>query len=197
MDDITWITIRQYARKYELSENTVRKKIKNHLIQSKKQNGKIFLVDDGNITKKGMEKQLAKQLLANTTDDSASTESTGLTEKQKTDLEYAQALKEAKKLENDLKRERLKNIRQDTLVKRQKQKFTKQKYRQQFAEGVFECFTNAFSDLKSKLILMRLNKQQMQQFQTCFKKSIKKFELELKKYLNEADKKELDQNETE
>lgn len=176
-----WVSVQDYADSHNVTNQAVRAKIKTGSLQNKKIKGKIHVLD--------VDYQEQEQ---ETT--SASTLSA---EQELADLQYSLAMKDSKELQNELKRQKLKNLQQDTLIKKQKQTYTKQKYRQEYAEGVFECFTNAFADLKSKLISMRLNKEQMQEFQSCFKKSIKKFQVELKKYLSEADKKELEENEAE
>jgi hypothetical protein len=79
-------------------------------------------------------------------------------------------------------------LQQDTILKKQKQTITKEKYRIEYAESVLQAFTDAFSDVKNILIGLKLNKSQMQNFQAGFKKSLKKFEVNLKKMLSDADK---------
>ena len=98
--------------------------------------------------------------------------------------------KEKLRLENELKKEKLKNLQQDTILKRQKQIFTRQQYRRQFVQGVFQCFTESFADLKSFLIQLKLEKQRNKKFQELFKGAINTFEKKLKKYLTEKDKQE-------
>lgn len=176
-----WVSVQDYADSHHVTNQAVRAKIKTGSLQNKKIKGKIHVLD--------VDYQEQEQ--------ETTPASTLSAQQELADLQYSLAMKDSKQLQNQLKRQKLRNLQQDTLIKKQKQTYTKQKYRQQYAEGVFECFTNSFADLKSKLISMRLNKQQMQEFQAIFKKSIKKFELELKKYLSEADKKELQQNEAE
>ena len=168
-----WLKVKEFAKKHGITQQSVRGRIQAGTIQNKKIKGIINVWDDAP-EPEPQEKTSAEQELA--------------------DLQYSLAMKDSKQLQNELKREKLKNLQQDTLIKKQKQTYTKEKYRQEYAEGVFEAFTSAFADLKTKLISMKLKKQQMQEFQTIFKKGIKKFEVELKKYLAEADKKEIEEN---
>lgn len=173
-----WVSVQDYADSHNVTNQAVRAKIKTGSLQNKKIKGKLHVLD--------VDYQEQEQ---ETTPASISAD------QELADLQYSLAMKDSKELENQLKRQKLRNLQQDTLIKKQKQTYTKQKYRQEYAEGVFEAFTSAFADLKTKLISMRLKKQQMQEFQTIFKKCIKKFETELKKYLHEADKKEIEDNE--
>lgn len=176
-----WVSVQDYADSHHVTNQAVRAKIKTGSLQNKKIKGKLHVLD--------VDYQEQEQ---ETT--SASTLSA---QQELADLQYSIAMKDSKELQNQLKRQKLRNLQQDTLIKKQKQTYTKQKYRQEYAEGVFEAFTSAFADVKNLLIELKLTKDQMQKFQNTFKKSIKKFEVELKKYLSEADKKELEDNETE
>lgn len=172
-----WLTVKQFAKAHSVTQQAVRARIKAGTIQHKKIKGVMNVLDD------------APDQEQETTPASISAD------QELADYQYTLAMKDSKELQNQLKRQKLRNLQQDTLIKKQKQTFTKQKYRQEYAEGVFECFTEAFADVKNLIIELKLTKDQMQKFQTCFKKSIKKFEVELKKYLHEADKKEIEDNE--
>lgn len=176
-----WLTVKQYAKLHNIAQQTVRAKIKAQTIPSKKIKGVMNVLDNS--------PELQEQ--------ETTPASTISAEQELADLQYSLAMKDSKELENELKRQKLRNLQQDTLIKKQKQTYTKQKYRQEYVEGVFQCFCQAFADVKKMIIELKLTKQQMQKFQNSFKKSIKKFEVELKKYLYEADKKEIQENETE
>ena len=91
-------------------------------------------------------------------------------------------------IENQLKREKLLNLKQDTILKKLKNQYTKQMYRQQYVQGVFQCFTESFSKLKNALIQLKLSKQQNEKLKKIIAKSIKEFQNNLKKYLTEKDK---------
>ena len=98
-------------------------------------------------------------------------------------------------IQNDLKREKLLNLKQDTILKKLKNEYTKQMYRQQYVEGVFECFSAAFSKLKNNLIQLKLGKQQNEKLKKSIQSCIKEFEKNLQKYLTEKDKLETGENE--
>ena len=176
-----WVSVQEYADSHHVTNQAVRAKIKTGSLQNKKIKGKLHVLD--------VDYQEQEQ--------ETTPASTLSAQQQLADLQYSLAMKDSKQLQNQLKRQKLRNLQQDTLIKKQKQTFTKQKYRQEYAEGVFEAFTSAFADVKNLLIELKLTKDQMQKFQNTFKKSIKKFQIELKKYLHEADKKEIADNETE
>ena len=176
-----WVSVQDYADSHNVTNQAVRAKIKSGTIQNKKIKGKIHVLD---VDYQEQEQEITPASIISAQQELA-------------DLQYSLAMKDSKQLQNELKREKLKNLQQDTLIKKQKQTYTKQKYRQEYAEGVFQCFCGAFADVKKMIIELKLDREQMQKFQNSFKKSIKKFELELKKYLHDADKKELEENETE
>ena len=98
-------------------------------------------------------------------------------------------------IQNELKREKLFNIRQDTILKKLKNQYTKEQYRQQYVEGVFQCFTEAFSKLKNNLIELKLGKQQTEKLKKTISKCLKEFEANLSKYLTEKDRLEQGENE--
>lgn len=98
-------------------------------------------------------------------------------------------------IQNELKREKLLNIRQDTILKKLKNEYTKQMYRQQYVQGVFQCFTAAFSKLKNSLIELKLPKEKNEKLKKIIAKSIKEFQNNLQKYLQEKDKQETGENE--
>lgn len=93
-------------------------------------------------------------------------------------------------IENDLKREKLLNLKQDTILKKLKNEYTKQMYRQEYVEGVFQCFTESFSKLKNSLIQLKLSKEKNEKLKKIIAKSIKEFQEKLRKYLQEKDRQE-------
>ena len=70
----------------------------------------------------------------------------------------------------------------------------KEKYRTEYCEMVLECFVNSFADLKNFLINLRMDKLKIQEFQTIFKKDIKKFESSLKKAIQKKDEEQEELN---
>lgn len=171
-----WFKVREYAENNKITTGMVYKKIKRKTLLSKKMEGILYV--------------------AELTDDSIEMQPQNIEDKyQQQNLTYQDELKKKLELENALKIEKLKNLQQDTLIKKQKQTFTKQKYRQEYVQGVFECFTESFANIKNLIIDLKLSKENNQRFKRIFAECIKKFETNLKKYLSEADKKELEQNE--
>ena len=173
-----WMTVKQYSDKKGISQNTVRKKIMRKTVLSKKIKGVMHVAD---LSAQQIEQQQAEKQQ----------------QYQQQNLNYQNQLKRKLELENALKFEKLKNLQQDTLIKKQKQTFTKQKYRQEYVQGVFECFTESFANIKSLIIQLKLSRQNNNKFKRIFVECLKKFEISLKNYLSEADKKELQQNEVE
>ena len=171
-----WMTVKQYSDKKGISQNTVRKKIMRKTVLSKKIKGVMHVAD---LSAQQIEQQQADKQQ----------------QYQQQNLSYQDELKKKLELENALKFQKLKNLQQDTLIKKQKQTFTKQKYRQEYVQGVFECFTESFSNIKSLIIQLKLSRQNNNKFKRIFAECLKKFEMNLQKYLAEADKKELQQNE--
>lgn len=171
---MTWIKVREYANNNDIALKNVYRHIKNGNLQAKKINGILHVAVDS---------------------DEKTVQPTDSNNQSESDKKYAEQLAEKLKLENALKLEKLKNLQQDTLIKKQKQVFTKQLYRQEYVQGVFECFTESFANIKNLIIDLKLSKENNQRFKKIFAECIKKFEQSLKKYLAEADKKELEQNE--
>ena len=165
-----WIKARDYAVYANIAVKNVYEKIKKGLVQSKKIKGILHVaVDDDSAQNTDNIEQINNQ--------------------------YQNEIQKKLQLDNALKIERLRNLQQDTLIKKQKQTFTKQKYRQEYVQGVFEAFTESFANVKNLIIELKLSRQNNNKFKRIFAQCIKKFEINLKKYLAEADKKELEQNE--
>ena len=171
-----WKKVREYAIDKNISLPMVYKKIKRKTLLSKKIKGILYVAE--------LIEESSEQQPQNIED-----------KYQQQNLSYQDELKKKLELENALKIEKLKNLQQDTLIKKQKQTFTKQKYRQEYVQGVFEAFTEAFANIKNLIIQLKLSKDNNNKFKRIFADCIKNFEINLKKYLSEADKKELEQNE--
>ena len=97
---------------------------------------------------------------------------------------------EKMKIDNELKKERLFNLRQDTILKMQKQKFQIEKYRLEFAEGVNECFKDAFSSFSCFLQEAKLQKEDAEKINKVLLLCIEEFEKKLKQYLEKVDAEE-------
>ena len=166
-----WLKVREYAVKHGISNNVTYKKIKAGKLQSKKVKGVTYVADyDG-------QEIPSNQVQIDTA------------ENEQNQKWMEQQINE-KKVKLDWQLEKLKNLRQDTILKQLKQQTIKEKYRQQYCEGVLECFVESFADLKNFLIALKMEKQQLEQFEQIFKKDLKKFENSLKKYLQTKDNQE-------
>ena len=171
-----WFKVREYADNNKITTGRVYKKIKTKKLLSKKIDGVIYVAE---LTAQQADQQQQQKQV----------------EYQQQNLSYQDELKKKLELENALKIEKLKNLQQDTLIKKQKLTFTKQKYRQEYVQGVFQAFTESFSNIKNLIIELKLSRQNNNRFKKIFAECIKNFEMNLQKYLAEADKKELQQNE--
>ena len=184
-----WLTVKEYSNKTNLSLNVVYQKLHANKLQFRKNKGitEVFLPDDQQPDQP--ETNIEQQTPATTVDNQP-----GADEVLSEDAKYNLAVRKRTELENALKLEKLKNLQQDTLIKKQKQVFTKELYRQEYATGVYECFSTAFSSLKNVIIDLKLNKENAAKFKRVYAECLKKFEQELKKYLATKDKEEM-QNE--
>lgn len=174
--NMKWVKVREYADNKKITTGMVYKKIKRKTLLSKKIKGILYVAE---LTQESTEQQ------PQNIDDKY----------EQQNLSYQDEIKKKLELENALKIEKLKNLQQDTLIKKQKQTFTKQKYRQEYVQGVFECFTESFANIKNLIIELKLSRDNNNKFKKIFAECIKKFEINLQSYLAEADKKELQQNE--
>lgn len=169
-----WLTCNEFAIKHKMCVKNVYDRIKHGRVQSKKEKGKLYVWDTDSA-----EESTEKNVETTAENDSA----------------YQTEMKRKLTLENDLKFEKLKNLQQDTLIKKQKQVFTKQLYRQQYAQGVYECFSESFANLKNLIIDLKLTKEKNAVFKKIFADCLKRFETALKKYLAEKDRMEEIENE--
>lgn len=160
-----WIKVTEYAKIKNIALHTAYKHIKQGKIQVKKINGIKHVAIEA---------------------DQPQNVNTEQQENQK----WLQLQNDEKKVKLDLQLEKLKNLRQDTILKQLKQQAIKEKYRQEYCQGVLECFVKSFADLKNFLIALKMEKQQLEQFNDTFKKDLKKFESALKKYLLDKDHEE-------
>lgn len=87
------------------------------------------------------------------------------------------------KLDNELKREKLKNLRQDTEIKKLKQQFHIEKIRLDFAQDIYTSFTSAFSDFTFFLQDLNLQKEEAEKLNFILQEALKKFKVELQKKL--------------
>ena len=165
-----WLTVKEYSRQREVSEQSVRDKIKRGTVQNKRINGVVHVLAD----------DAEQQTPATEENYTVTAEETALNN----------ALLASRNIDNELKRERLENLRQDTIIKRLKQEAVKEKYRVEYAEGVLEVFTASFGNVKSYLSSLHLSAEQIKTFQEHFKKSLVKFKKGLEDYIRQKDREE-------
>ena len=163
-----WIKVSEYAKMKNIALHTAYKHIKQGKILVKKIKGIKYVALDA--SEAGQPQKTADEIEAEQNE------------------KWLSLQNDEKKVKLDLQMEKLKNLRQDTILKQLKQQSIKEKYRAEYCEGVLECFINSFADLKNFLIELKMEKQQLEQFNSIFKKDLKKFENSLKKYLQEKDK---------
>ena len=176
-----WYTVREYAELNNITAQAVRHQIKvGKRVLSKKENGKYWV------------KPIAPQTVQKET---PQVNTSAPPQKSEQSLLYEVELKRKLQLQNDLKSERLANLRQDTIIKKQKQLYTKEMYRQQYVQGVFTCFADAFSNLKNLMIELKLSKENNEKMKRVLDSSLKKFEQNLKNYLADCDKRQLTDDE--
>lgn len=171
---MVWLKVQEYVKKHNVTPMSVYGKIKRKTIPFKKVKGVTYVQDlqDQDIQQQQIEQQKQNQ-------------------------ELSKLQNQERKVKLELQLEKLKNLREDTLIKKQKQTYTKELYRQEYVDGVFDCFTESFSNIKNLIIELKLKKEDNAKFKKIFSQCIKKFQISLKRYLAEADKKELEQQESE
>lgn len=162
-----WKTIRQFGEQHGITPAAVKSRIKTGSLKSRKNKGHWEVFDE----------------------DAVEVSSSSSVEE--IDAEYTSAMTKKTELENKLKEQKLKNLQQDTLLKQQKNRDFIESMRREFAEGVFDCFTDTFDDVKNLFIDLKLNKEQNQKLKSIFGKAIKRFNEKLIKYLEDnANKKD-------
>ena len=163
MNGYGWYTVSQFADLKKCTGQNIRNKLKYNRLQQLKYHDMIYVAElDTPLPPADILQQPAPQQLSPVT--------------------------QKLLIQNELKREKLLNLKQDTILKKLKNEYTKQMYRQQYVEGVFQCFTEAFSKLKNNLIELKLSKEKNEKLKKIIAKSIKEFQNNLKKYLTEKDR---------
>lgn len=157
-----WQKVSEYAKEKNISVTRVYQKIHDNKLKTKKEKGCILVADL--VDEQTIEQQQKQQAIS-----------------------YDDELKRKIQLENDLKNQKLKNIRFDIQLKKQKHKQIVEQQRRQFAQGVFECFTDAFAQIKNILVQMKLNKQQTNNIRDGFNSCLLKFKSKLIQYLRQKD----------
>jgi hypothetical protein len=164
-----WIKVSEYAKKHGVTQTTVRNKILRNTLASKKDEHGITLIED-------VEENVGAQETSPEPSDGRG---------------YSQqALETRWNTENELKRQKILNIQADIIIKKQKVVAYRERLRTEFCEGVLECYTDAFSDLKGVVVDLKLKKEHIKRFKDCYTKCLKKFEQKLRNYLKKKDDEE-------
>lgn len=171
---MAWIKVQEYAKKHQVTPPAVYKKIRRGTVKTKKIKGVLVIDDNSPIIedKTAQIEQTEEQRLSNE--------------------EWSQLQNEQRKIKLELQIEKLKNLQQDTILKKLKQQSVKEYYRREFSQQVFQCLTDSFSDLKNYLIDLKLNKQENQKLKFVFKKTIDKFRKNLSDNLKKKQKEQED-----
>ena len=165
-----YITVREYAKIKNISTKRVYQLVKKHRLDAKKIAGKLH-VNNTSSSSELTEQQQRKDALYNSAE---------------------QIKLEKLKIENELKKQRLKNVRQDTILKHLKNQSTKEKYRVEYAEEVLQVYITSFASLKSFITSLHLDADQLKAFQQHIEKCVSQFELNLSKYLRNKDKEQIE-----
>ena len=169
-----YIDVKEFAKIKGCTTVFIYKQIKKNKIRARKEKGiwKVWIDDNDNEVKE------SEQPIVNTKHD--------------TDEEYNLSLLKRTELENKLKEQKLRNLTEDTKLKSIRNKQTIESIKRQFAQQVFQVFTDCFSDVKNVFIQMKLDKEQNQKLKDSFKKAISNFRDQLLKKLEnkEGDKTE-------
>ena len=158
-----WITVKEYAGREGISVSAVPDRIKSGRVKSKKEGRRVYIeVPD----EEGKEQTMTPTEALNN------------------------ALATRYDVENELKLAKVRNLEAEITLKKQKVVSYRERLRTEFCEGVLEAYTDAFSDLKGIVVDLKLKKDQIRRFKSCYSKCLKKFEQKLKNYLKQKDKEE-------
>lgn len=185
-----WLSIKEIEQQVGISTTAIRKRIKKNTVNHKKIKNKVWveLPPEWQMKINGVEN--AKEKINQQIQEA-------LNDKNNGEDEYYNNLSKKTQLDNQLKMEKLRNLKEDTLIKRQRQQHTKQLYRQEYVNGVFDAFTDSFAGLKTFIIQLKLDKEKNDKFKTVIENCLKTFENKLSEYLSSCDKKENQINEDE
>ena len=167
-----WKTLKEYAKEQGVTLQAIRNRIDRGKLKSKTDGKKIYVLvgeDD--------EQPTQPEALA--------------TQPTEQSIDEANAARARKwDAETDFKQQKILNLRADLILKRQKVTAYREKLRTEFCEGVLECYTDAFSDLKGVVVDLKLRKEQITKFKDTYKKCLKRFESKLIEYIKTKDSEE-------
>ena len=156
----------EYATKHKITVKTVYNRISKGLLFSQKLNNKIYVCESP-FEVSELEVLNSKKKIEN-----------------RFDLAVSKHEWEIKKneLQLILQKQKLKNLRADTLLKNQKVLLKKEEYKKQICNRIFEVYSNSFSSLKGCIIDLRLNEHQISHFIGELEKCLQKFREGLDEY---------------
>jgi hypothetical protein len=157
-----WMTLKAYAEREGIRPASVYDRIKSGRVKSKKEKGRVFI----EVSEDGQEQTPTKTDALNN------------------------ALASRYDTENSLKQAKIRNLEAEIILKRQKAVAYRERLRVEFCEGVLECFTDSFADLKGVAVDMKMGKEQIRHFKEAYAKCLKKFEQKLVSYLRTKDEEE-------
>lgn len=156
----------EYATKHKITIKTVYNRIAKGLLYSQKINNKIY-VSESPFEVSDLEVLNSKKKIEN-----------------RFDLALSRHEWEVKKNELQLiiQKQKLKNLRADTLLKNQKVILKKEEYKKEICNKIFQVYCESFSTLKGSLIDLRLNEHQINHFICEMDKCLEKFRKGLEEY---------------
>lgn len=171
----------QYATKHKVTIKTVYNRIAKGLLYSQKLNNKIYVCESP-FELSDLEILNSKKKIEN-----------------RFDLAVSKHEWEIKKNELQLviQKQKLRNLRADTLLKNQKVLLKKEEYKKEICSKIFDVYSNSFSSLKGCIIDLRLNEHQISHFIGELEKCLQKFRDGLDEYcsVQEIEEQESEENE--
>lgn len=156
----------EYATKHKITVKTVYNRIAKGLLYSQKLNNKIYVCESP-FELSELEVLNSKKKIEN-----------------RFDLAVSKHQWEIKKNELQLiiQKQKLRNLRADTLLKNQKVLLKKEQYKKQICNKIFEVYCDSFSTLKGCIIDLKLNEHQIDAFIGELSKCLQKFRYGLEEY---------------
>lgn len=171
----------EYATKHKITVKTVYNRIAKGLLFSQKLNNKIYVCESP-FDVSELEILNSKKKIEN-----------------RFDLAVSKHQWEIKKNELQLviQKQKLRNLRADTLLKNQKVILKKEEYKKQICNRIFEVYCESFSSLKGCIIDLKLNEHQIKRFIGEMNKCLQKFREGLEEYcrVEQPEEQESEENE--
>ena len=157
---MAWVTAREFAERNGISISAVSSRIKHGSVNCKMEDGKRYIEVPDDFVSVAIDEGKTK------------------------------ILSDKFEIEAELKKKKIENIKMDVLLKKQHMVSYRERLRTDFCEGVLEAYTDAFAELKSVMVDLKLKKANIMRFKETYSKCLKKFEQKLRNYLKQKDKEE-------